>query len=111
MVHGRPAAVPAAVSMTSTARAATGVSPQGAARVGGEHAGARRAPVVAAFLAPVPCPHHHAQTLQIGAQRAPRGALVLDERAGAGAARERLDAEGAAAGEQVEDDVTAERAG
>src|SRR5450756_689284 len=94
----------------SISRAAAGVSPQGAARVGGEHAGARSAPVVA-LLAPVPRPHRHAQTLEIGAQRAQRGALVLDERAGAGATRERLDAEGAGAGEEVEDDVTAERAG
>ena len=48
---------------------------------------------------------------EVGAQGAQRRRRRLHEGAAAGAARERLDAERAAAGEDVEDDVAGERAG
>ena len=55
--------------------------------------------------------HGEAQCVEIGVERAQRGAVTFDEHAVLGAARQGLDAEGAAAGEQIGDERPLEQPG
>ena len=86
-LHARERGVGRVCKHESIQGAAPSVSLQGAAHVGGGDASRAR---------------RHVERGEIGAQHGERGAIALDEGAARGAARERLDAQGAAAGVQVE---------